>query len=372
MNFALRCRRKNKMKKKVLAAMSGGVDSSAAALLLLQQGYEVIGVTARMFGGCDIGLPGASLNIERDIKDAQAVAQKLGIEHKVVDLSACFGKRVIGRFVQEYRCGRTPNPCVYCNKYVKFGALLDYARELGCDYLATGHYARIYYDAACGRYLLARGEDRRKDQSYMLFSLSQEQLAHVLLPLAAVSKDEIRRLAEQSGLVTAQKPDSQDICFVPDGDYAALIGRVDKTPPQAGNFVHLNGQVLGKHKGMINYTVGQRKGLGIAYDYPLYVIEKDMASGNVIVGPQEALFSRGLLAESCNFIAVDKLVEPMRVTAKTRYRQEDVPATITPCGDDVKVMFDEPMRAVTPGQAVVFYNGGLVVGGGIIKSALKE
>ncbi len=352
--------------------MSGGVDSSAAALLLQQQGYEVTGVTARMFSGSDIGLPGKTLNIERDIKDAQAVAQKLGIEHRVVDLSACFGQCVIGRFVNEYRCGRTPNPCVYCNKHVKFGALLDYAKELGCEYLATGHYARIFYDRERGRWLLARGEDRRKDQSYMLFSLSQEQLAHVLLPLAAVSKGEIRRLAEENGLVTAQKPDSQDICFVPDGDYAALISRVDKTPAQTGNFVHINGQVLGRHKGMVHYTVGQRKGLGIAYDYPLYVTEKDMASGNVIVGPAEALFSRGLLAESCNFISIEKLDAPMRVTAKTRYRQEDVPAVIAPCGDDVKVMFDEPMRAVTPGQAVVFYDGELVVGGGIIKSALKE
>ena len=194
----------------------------------------------------------------------------------------------------------------------------------------------------------------------------------MLLPLAEVSKDEIRQTAEAAGLVTAQKPDSQDICFVPDGDYAGLIGRVEKTQPAAGNFVHINGQVLGKHKGMINYTIGQRKGLGIAYEYPLYVIDKDMDSGNVIVGPQEALFAKALLAENCNFIMIDKLDAPLRVTAKTRYRQEDVPATIELCGDCVKVTFDEPMRAVTPGQAVVFYSGEYVVGGGIIKTALKE
>ena len=205
------------MSRKVLAAMSGG---SAAALMLLQQGYEVVGATARMFGGEDIGLPGAALNIERDIKDAQAVAAKLGIEHKVVDLCGCFRSKVIRHFIEEYQCGRTPNPCVDCNKYIKFGALLDYAKALGCDYLATGHYARIFYDEERGRWLLARGEDRRKDQSYMLFSLTQEQLAHVLLPLAEVSKDEIRQTAEAAGLVTAQKPDSQDICFVPDGDYS--------------------------------------------------------------------------------------------------------------------------------------------------------
>lgn len=360
------------MKKKVLTAMSGGVDSSAAAMLLLEQGYEVIGVTARMFNGCDIGLPDAPLNIERDIKDAQAVAQKLGIEHKVVDLRACFNRHVIQHFASEYRCGSTPNPCVDCNKYIKFGALLDYAKELGCDYLATGHYARIVYDNAKARWLLARGEDHRKDQSYMLFSLSQEQLSHVLLPLGGVSKDEIRRLAAEAGLVTAQKPDSQDICFVPDGDYAGLIGRIGKTSDNTGNFVHLNGQVLGRHKGLVNYTIGQRKGLGIAYDYPLYVIEKDTASGNVTVGPAEALFSRGLLAKNCNFITEAALTGPLRVTAKTRYRQQDVPATIEPCGEYVKVTFDEPMRAVTPGQAVVFYNGEFIVGGGIIQSALKE
>lgn len=360
------------MRKKVLAAMSGGVDSSAAALLLQQQGFEVIGVTARMFSGCDIGLPDAPLNIERDIKDAQAVAQKLGIEHKTIDLSGCFKQSVISRFVDEYQCGRTPNPCIYCNKYVKFGALLDYAKELSCEYLATGHYARIFYDETRRRSLLARGEDRRKDQSYMLFSLTQEQLSHIILPLASVSKDEIRRLAEENSLITAQKPDSQDICFVPDGDYTGLIGRIDKKTPHGGNFVHINGQILGRHKGMINYTIGQRKGLGIAYDYPLYVIEKDMASGNVVVGPQEALFSRGLIAENCNFITIKKLEGPMRITAKTRYRQEDVPAVITPCGENIKVMFDEPMRAVTPGQAVVFYDGDLIAGGGIIKSALKE
>ncbi len=360
------------MKKRVLAAMSGGVDSSAAALLLQQQGYEVIGVTARMFGCADIGLPDTPLNIERDIADAQAVARKLGIEHRVVDLRSCFGKSVIGRFVDEYLCGRTPNPCVYCNKDIKFGALLDYAAGLGCDYLATGHYARIFFDEGRGRWLLARGEDRRKDQSYMLFSLSQEQLSHVVLPLAGVSKDEIRTVATERGLVTAQKPDSQDICFVPDGDYAGLIGRLQKKKNAAGSFVHLNGQVLGRHKGMINYTIGQRKGLGIAYEYPLYVIDKDMKSGNVIVGPAEALFSRALLAEGCNFIMLDKLDGPQRVTAKTRYRQEDVPAVIEPCGDLVKVVFDEPMRAVTPGQAVVFYDGEYVVGGGIIRAALKE
>lgn len=361
------------MKGKVLAAMSGGVDSSVAALLLLQQGYEVIGVTARMFNNESIGLSGAKQpGSERDIEDARKVAAKLGIEHRVVDLCVCFKEKVIRHFAEEYQNGRTPNPCVDCNKHIKFGALWAYAQQLGCDYLATGHYARIFYDEASGRYVLARGEDRRKDQSYMLFSLNQQQLAHTLLPLADVSKDEIRALAESNGLVTAQKPESQDICFVPDGDYAALLERIG-TKAQAGKFVHINGQVLGQHKGLTHYTIGQRKGLGLAYEYPLYVVAKDAGSGDVTLGPADALLSKALLAESCNFITIEGLTAPVRVTAKTRYRQQDVPATLEPCGEGlVKVVFDEPMRAVTPGQAVVFYSGENVVGGGIIRTALKE
>ena len=355
------------MKKKVLAAMSGGVDSSAAAMLLLEQGYEVIGVTARMFNGCDIGLPDAPLNIDRDIKDAQAVAQKLGIEHKVVDLRACFNRHVIQHFASEYRCGSTPNPCVDCNKYIKFGALLDYAKELGCDYLATGHYARIVYDNAKSRWLLARGEDHRKDQSYMLFSLSQEQLSHVLLPLGGVSKDEIRRLAAEAGLVTAQKPDSQDICFVPDGDYAGFIERYTGKSFEPGNFVDQEGHVLGQHKGIICYTIGQRKGLGLALHEPMYVCRIDPKTNTVVLGRDRDLWSKELTAKDFHWISGEVPTGTQRIKAKIRYRHQEQWANAEITGpDSIHLVFDEPQRAITCGQSVVLYDGDVVVGGGTI------
>ncbi len=354
------------MKKKILAAMSGGVDSSAAAILLQEQGYEVVGATVKMFGNKDVGIkePDAS---KQDVEDAKAVAEKLGIEHHVLDFSSCFKKCVINNFVNEYKCGRTPNPCVDCNKHIKFGKLFEAARELGCEYLATGHYARIEYSAEKDRWLLARGDDASKDQSYMLFNMTQDQLAHTVLPLAELTKAEIRSKADEAGLAVAHKSDSQDICFVPDGDYAAVIARLGVKSKQ-GNFVHMNGTVLGKHKGQLHYTIGQRKGLGVSYEYPLYVISKDMATNTVVLGPNDALFSKELWASAVNFITVDKLTEPMRVTAKARYRMKDVPATIEPAEDGlVHVIFDEPQRAITPGQAVVFYDGQYVVGGGIIE-----
>ena len=362
------------MKKKVLAAMSGGVDSSAAALLLQQQGYDVTGVTLRMFSNEDLGLEQDSACCSlSDVEDANLVAHKLGIPHYVFNFSPCFKRCVIDRFISEYEAGRTPNPCVDCNKHIKFGELLDRARLMDCDYLATGHYARIVFDAASNRWLLARGDDHAKDQSYMLFNLTQQQLAHILLPLADVTKPEIRQLSEKHGLITAHKPDSQDICFVPDGDYTAFIERTTRQKARPGQFVNLNGQVLGTHQGLIHYTIGQRKGLGIAYEYPLYVIDKDIASNTVILGPNDALFKKALLAEDCNLITIDKLETPLRVTAKTRYRQKDVPALIEPLADGrIKVTFDEPQRAITPGQAVVFYDGDYVVGGGIIAAGLEE
>lgn len=356
----------NNMKKKVLAAMSGGVDSSAAALLLQQQGYEVVGATVKMFGNSDIGIDVPD-EPRQDIIDARQVAAKLGIEYHTLDFSPCFKKCVIDHFVSEYQHGRTPNPCVDCNKYIKFGILFDKARELGCEYLATGHYARIEYSEEKQRWLLARALDPAKDQSYMLFNLTQEQLAHILLPLAALSKPEIRSIAEENMLVTAQKPDSQDICFVADGDYAAVVSRLSRKKSRPGKFIHIDGSVLGTHKGQINYTIGQRKGLGLAYAYPLYVVRKNIAANTVILGPNEALFRKELWAKDCNFITLDSLTAPLKVTAKTRYRQKDVPATIEPTENGlVHVVFDEPQRAVTPGQAVVFYDSDYVVGGGII------
>ena len=361
------------MKKKVLVAMSGGVDSSAAAMLLQEQNYDVVGVTMKMFANEDLGLTEDSTCCSlSDVEDAKLVAHKLDIEHYVFNFAPCFKRTVIDHFIAEYENGRTPNPCVDCNKHVKFGELFNRARLMGCEYLSTGHYARIMQDPNSKRYLLARGDDPTKDQSYMLFNLTQEQLAHIILPLADLTKTEIRAMCEAKGLLNARKPDSQDICFVPDGDYATFIARNSKKESLPGKFVHLDGTILGTHQGLVHYTIGQRKGLGIAYEYPLYVIDKDIEKNTVILGPNTALFQPALLAENCNFITIDNLTEPLRVTVKTRYRQKDVPATIETCGDEVKVIFDEPQRAITPGQAVVFYDGDYVVGGGIIKCGLSE
>lgn len=357
------------MKGKVLAAMSGGVDSSTAAMLLHEAGYEVIGVTLKMFDQEEIGLGEESRRRNlADIEDARMVAHKLGFSHYVFNFCDFFRKSVLDHFISEYENGRTPNPCVDCNKNVKLGALFSKAAELGCDYIATGHYANVKFDEASGRWQLLRGDDRRKDQSYMLYTLSQQQLAHILFPLGHLNKPEIRKKAAGEGLSNAQKPDSQDICFVPDGDYAAVIRNVTQREPQPGKFVHLDGTVLGTHKGQLHYTIGQRKGLGIAYAYPLYVIKKDIAKNIVYVGPEEALFSDTLTAENCNLIAWEKLEGPVRVTAKPRYGAQDVPATISPLPDGtIRVKFDEPQRALTPGQAVVFYQGDVVAGGGTIR-----
>ena len=347
-------------------AMSGGVDSSMAALLLQEAGYDVIGVTLKMFDGRDLGLgeDNGSLNAE----DARKVAAGMGFPHYEFDFRECFRKSVIDRFIAEYESGRTPNPCVDCNKQVKLGQLFARAKEFGCDFIATGHYANVKYDGETGRWLLLRGDDRKKDQSYMLYTLTQEQLAHILFPLGHLQKTEIREKAEAAGLAVARKPDSQDICFVPDGDYTGVIQSITKRKPEPGKFIHLDGTVLGAHKGQLHYTIGQRKGLGIAYQYPLYVIRKDVGKNIVYLGPQDALFSDTVIAEHCNLISIPELKEPVRVTAKPRYRAKDVPAVIEPLDDGtVKVTFDEPQRALTPGQAIVFYQDNVVVGGGTIR-----
>ena len=353
-------------KPKVMMAMSGGVDSSTAALLLRGAGYDVIGVTLKMFDNRNLGLEGDSSLA--NAADAKQAADMMGFPHYVFDFCEYFRSGVINHFVEEYENGRTPNPCVDCNRHVKLGRLFARAAEMGCDYIATGHYANVKFDEKSGRWLLLRGADRQKDQSYMLYTLTQEQLSHILFPLGNLHKTEIRDRAAAEGLASAKKPDSQDICFVPDGDYARMIETLTRRKPKPGRFVHLDGTVLGTHRGQLHYTIGQRKGLGIAYRYPLYVIKKDIKNNIVYLGPQEALFSDTLIAGRCNLISVPELTGPMRVTAKPRYRADDVPAVIEPAEDgNIRVTFEDPQRALTPGQAVVFYQGDVVVGGGTIQ-----
>lgn len=344
--------------------MSGGVDSAAAALLLHQAGYDVTGVTLQLHHYKDRpGLCGSA----DDIETAKAVAASLGIPHTVLDFCDLFRSVVMDPFVTEYVQGRTPNPCINCNREIKFGALLDWALAHGADGIATGHYARVKQDPATGRWLLLRGLDRRKDQSYVLYQLTQTQLSHLLLPVGDYEKPAIRALAAKQGLSNAQKPDSQDICFVPDGDYVSFLKEYGGVKPVPGDFVDQVGNRLGRHRGLECYTTGQRKGLGVSADAPLYVVKKDLCSGNVVLGPDSALYTDELIAKDLNWISVPAPSEPLAVTAKTRYSQNEAAATVEPLkGGRVRVVFAQPQRAVTAGQAVVFYDGELVVGGGTI------
>ena len=352
----------------VFVAMSGGVDSSVAALLLQQAGHKIFGVNLRMFHNEDLGQsPGKTCCSLADAEDAGLVARRLGAPFYVFDVSQVFRSTVIRDFIEEYQNGRTPNPCAVCNRTVKFGALLDRVRVLGADYLATGHYARVEQDAATGRYLLKRGLDRSKDQSYFLYMLTQEQLAHTLFPLGGLEKTQVRQLAEAHGLVNAHKHDSQDICFVPDGDYAAFIERTVGTPSLPGNFVDQKGQVLGHHRGIIRYTHGQHKGLGLSTSEPLYVLEKDAVSNTIRLGPDSDLWSQTLTAEQFNWVSIPEPTEPIAVTVKTRYSQREAAAIARSLpGGRCQVTFEEPQRAITPGQAVVLYQEEIVVGGGTI------
>lgn len=352
----------------VFVAMSGGVDSSVAALLLQQAGHKISGVNLRMFHNEDLGQsPGKTCCSLADAEDAGLVARRLGAPFYVFDVSQVFRSTVIRDFIEEYQNGRTPNPCAVCNQTVKFGALLDRVRVLGADYLATGHYARVEQDAATGRYLLKRGLDRSKDQSYFLYMLTQEQLAHTLFPLGSLEKTQVRQLAEAHGLVNAHKHDSQDICFVPDGDYAVFIERTVGTPSLPGNFVDQKGQVLGHHRGIIRYTHGQHKGLGLSTSEPLYVLEKDAVSNTIRLGPDSDLWSQTLTAEQFNWVSIPEPTEPIAVTVKTRYSQREAAAIARSLpGGRCQVTFEEPQRAITPGQAVVLYQEEIVVGGGTI------
>lgn len=353
-------------KKKVLLGMSGGVDSSVAALLLLKAGYDVTGMTMRLrpeafmqqsaSGGC------CSLD---DIDDARRVCYQLGIDHLVLNFTEQFERDVIQYFAAQYAAGRTPNPCIACNRHLKFDAMLQKARVLGFDFIATGHYAVITQHDS-GRWLLKRAP-ASKDQSYVLYSLTQDQLAHTLMPLGTYTKPEARQLAEEAGLRVAHKPDSQEICFVEDNDYASFLERYTGTKAPQGDFIDAQGRILGRHRGITHYTIGQRKGLGISFGKPMYVTKIDAVRNCITLGEEGSQYAASLLADDLNFIPFDTLDKPLQVQAKVRYQAQPADAVLTPVdGDRVRVDFAEPQRSVTPGQAVVFYDGDLVVGGGVI------
>ena len=356
------------MKKKVAVGMSGGVDSSVAAYLLKEQGYDVIGVTMQIWqdedplaqaenGGC-CGLSA--------VDDARRVADRLGIPYYVLNFKREFKENVIDYFMDEYMHARTPNPCIACNRYVKWEALLNRARELGCDYIATGHYARVV-QLDNGRYALKKSATDRKDQTYALYNLTQEQLAHTLMPVGEYEKEQIREIAAKIGLLIANKPDSQEICFVPDNDYAGYIERESgKTFPK-GNFVDLEGNILGTHKGIIHYTIGQRKGLGLSMGSPVFVVDIRPETNEVVIGSNLDTFHDSLYAGKVNLMSVDALEGERQVVAKIRYSHKGAPCRIKMVDEDtVLCKFEEPVRAITPGQAVVFYDGDIVLGGAVI------
>lgn len=348
-------------KERVLVGMSGGVDSSVAAILLMRQGFEPVGCTLRLH--CEASA---------DARDAAAVCERLGIEHHLMDFCEAFGDVVIGDFINEYLAGNTPNPCVVCNRHIKFKKMLEAADSLGCRYIATGHYAVIKEQD--GRFLIFRPQDRAKDQTYVLYRLTQSQLSRTLMPLAGTTKEQVRAIAQEYGLVSADKKDSQDICFVPDGDYAGFIEQYTGIVSPQGDFTDRNGIVLGRHNGMIRYTVGQRKGLGIALGKPAFVVEKDAEHNRVVLDTDESvLFYKRVLLSKLNFIPFERPEADIRVQAKLRYRHSAASATLKMMEDGCAMLeFDEPQRAPSPGQSAVFYDGDCLVGGGIIVKGIKD
>ena len=352
-----------------MVGMSGGVDSSVAAYMLKEKGYDVIGVTMKLIkenpleiderqDGC------CSLSA---VEDARRVCNMLDIPFYVLNFTEIFESKVIDYFVDEYFKGRTPNPCIACNKHIKFDALLKKARALGIDYIATGHYARIVYDFSIQRYLLKRSIDNRKDQTYALYDLTQEQLKSTLMPLGDYSKTEVREIAEKIGLKVANKPDSQEICFVTNNDYASFLDAKGKEKIRPGNFLDLDGNILGEHKGIVHYTIGQRKGLGIALGKPMFVAAIETDNNTVVLSDEKDIFRKELVADGLNFIPFERLERTLKVKTKIRYSAREVDSVLIPIHNNkVKVIFEEPQRAITPGQSAVFYDDDIVIGGGII------
>lgn len=360
--------------KKAIIAMSGGVDSSVAALLTKESGDECIGATMKLYNNEDIGVHREKTCCSLDdVEDARSVAYQMDMPYYVFNFTSDFHTEVMDRFVDAYENGCTPNPCIDCNRYLKFDKMFHRMQEIGYDYIVTGHYARVEYDEKRDRYLLKKAVDDTKDQSYVLYMLTQEQLAHVKLPLGGLRKDQVRVIAEKHGFINARKHDSQDICFVPDGDYAKFIEKYTGKKTPEGDFVDKEGNYIGRHKGIIHYTIGQRRGLGIPAASRLYVCEISPKTNTVVLGDNADLFSSELEADSVNLISVDNLSEPKRVTAKIRYRHKEQPATAWQTPDGIlHVKFDEPQRAITKGQAVVMYDGDEVVGGGVINKIYSQ
>lgn len=347
---------------KAIIAMSGGVDSSVSAFLCTEKGYECIGATMKLHNEYEEDSTCCSLS---DIEDAKSICDRLGIPHYVYNFTEDFDEKVIKKFIDAYESGATPNPCIECNRHLKFEKLFNKMKELGYDYVVTGHYARI--EKSGDRYLLKKAVDPTKDQSYVLYSMTQEQLAHTLFPLGEYEKSYARDIAEQNGFINARKHDSQDICFVPDGDYASFIERYSNKTYPCGKFIDKTGRVLGEHKGIIRYTIGQRKGLGLSLPAPMYVCNKDVDKNQVVLCSNEELFSSSLDACDFNWIAYDNPPESLKAKARIRYNQIEEPATIYVTGEDtVHIEFDSPQRAIAKGQAVVVYDGDIVVGGGTI------